>query len=74
MPAPLATTTVAPTTNKTAADIRHEEFCLPRLGLAERRIESYVHFDDDPKSGRSRPTHDVTRCLECGAANYQPRS
>ena len=60
----------APT--KSAPKIRHEEFCLPRPGLTEPRIESYNYFDDDPKSGRSRATHRVTRCLECGAANYQP--
>lgn len=58
----------------TETKIRHEEFCLPRPGQQSPRIESYVHSDDDPQTGRSRPTHDVTRCLECGAANYQPRS
>lgn len=54
--------------------VRHEDFCKPRPGLDEPRIESYVHMGDDPKTGRSAPTHDVTRCLECGAATYQPRS
>lgn len=65
-----------PATTETAATptLRHEEFCLPRPGADSPRIESYVHYDDDPKSGRSRPTHDVTRCLECGAANYSQRS
>lgn len=61
-----ATTTAAPT-------VRHEEFCLPRPGSDEPRIERYVQLDDDPKTGRSRPTHDVTRCMECGAANYKQR-
>lgn len=56
------------------AKVRHEEFCLPRPGETKPRVESYVHMGDDPASGRSAPTHDVTRCLECGAANYQPRS
>jgi hypothetical protein len=54
--------------------VRHEEFCLPREGEKGPRIESYVHMGDDPKTGRTVPTHDVTRCLECGATNYQPRS
>lgn len=54
--------------------VRHEDFCLPRPGEQKPRIESYVHMGDDPASGRSAPTHDVTRCLECGATNYQPRS
>lgn len=56
------------------AKVRHEDFCMPRPGETKPRIESYVHMGDDPKTGRSAPTHDVTRCLECGAANYQPRS
>jgi hypothetical protein len=63
-----------PTATETKAEIRHEEFCLPRPGLTGPRIESYVHSDDDPTTGRSRPTHNVTRCIECGVANYQPRS
>jgi hypothetical protein len=54
--------------------VRHEEFCLPREGEKGPRIESYVHMGDDPKTGRTAPTHDVTRCLECGATIYQPRS
>ena len=58
----------------TKAKVRHEEFCLPRPGESEPRIESYPHLADDPKTGRSQPTHDVTRCLECGAATYQLRS
>lgn len=56
------------------ATVRHEDFCLPRSGEKEPRIESYVHMGDDPASGRSAPTHDVVRCLECGAATYSPRA
>ncbi len=55
-------------------DLRHEVFCTPRPGVEEPRIETYTHLGDDPKTGRSFPTHDITRCLECGAATYQPRS
>lgn len=55
------------------AVLRHEVFCLPRPGELAPRIESYVALSDDPK-GRSRPTHDVTRCLECGAASYRERN
>lgn len=51
--------------------IRHEEFCLPRPGADRPRIESYNALNDDPKTGRSSPTHKVTRCLECGAAHYK---
>ena len=54
--------------------VRHEDFCLPREGEKGPRIESYVHMGDDPASGRSAPTHDVIRCLECGAATYKARS
>lgn len=61
-------------TASVTAKVRHEDFCLPRPGEQKPRIESYVHMGDDPASGRSAPTHDVTRCLECGATNYQPRS
>lgn len=50
--------------------VRHEEFCLPREGAQAPRVESYTAVSDDPRSGRSRPTHRVTRCVECGAANY----
>jgi hypothetical protein len=50
--------------------VRHEDFCVSE----KPRIESYVHMGDDPASGRSAPTHDVTRCLECGAATYKARS
>lgn len=54
--------------------VRHEEFCKPRPGEKEPRMETYLHMGDDPASGRSAPTHNVTRCLECGAASYQQRS
>lgn len=57
----------APT--KIAPKIRHEDFCLPRPGAEEPRTESYDYLDDS--TGASRPTHKVTRCLECGAANYK---
>lgn len=53
--------------------IRHEEFCLPRPNETRPRIEQYQYLDDDPKSGRSRPTFDVVRCIECGAAHYTPK-
>lgn len=54
--------------------VRHEEFCKPRPGESEPRVETYPYIGDDASTGRSRPTHDITRCVECGAANYQPRS
>ena len=56
----------------TPTKVRHEAFCLPRPNEQAPRIESYVALSDDP-GGRSRPTHDVVRCLECGAASYSPR-
>lgn len=57
----------------TTAKVRHEDFCLPRPGESGPRVESYVHLGDDPKTGRSTPTHDVTRCIECGATKYDPK-
>lgn len=59
---------------KAAPTIRHEDFCLPTGTRTEPRIESYVYLGEDEKTGRSRPTHDIERCLECGAANYKQRS
>lgn len=54
--------------------LRHEEFCLPRPGEQAPRIERFTATSDDPTTGKSIPTHDVMRCLECGAANYKQRS
>jgi len=53
--------------------VRHETFCLSRPDELKPRIETFAAFGEDPVSGRSRPTHDVTRCLECGAATYRER-
>lgn len=54
-----------------ADKVRHEEFCLPRPGEEQPRLEQFTAYGDDPGTGRSRATHKVTRCLECGAAHYQ---
>ena len=51
------------------AVLRHEVFCQPTGGRTEVRIEQFRALADDPK-GRSRATHNVTRCTECGAASY----
>lgn len=61
--------TAAPTLD--AKSIRHEEFCLPRPGEKEPRLEGFVAYEDDV-AGRTRPAMFVTRCLECGAASYRP--
>ncbi len=55
-----------------APKVRHEEFCLPRPDADGPRLESYLAYTDDPGTGRSRPTHTVHRCCECGAATYIP--
>lgn len=57
--------------SKSESKIRHEEFCLPRPGEDGPRVESYSYLADDPKSGRSQPTAQVTRCIECGATHYE---
>jgi hypothetical protein len=56
-----------------ATGLRHEPFCLPQPGTDGPRIERYPYMTDDPATGRSVPTHDVQRCLECGAATYTRR-
>jgi len=55
----------APT--KSAPKVRHEEFCLPRPGASEPRIESYPFYGDGQQGGRPVATHIITRCIECGA-------
>jgi len=52
-------------------NVRHEEFCQPTGGRDSIRIESYLHYEDNPETGRSRSTHKVTSCIECGARHYQ---
>ena len=55
-------------------ELRHEAFCLPRPENKEPRGEGVVAYADDAETGRSRAAAHVTRCLECGAANYKPQS
>jgi hypothetical protein len=55
-----------------AKSVHHEDFCLPRPGEKEPRIEGFVAYEDDAQTGRTRPAAAVTRCLECGAASYRP--
>lgn len=52
--------------------LRHETFCLPRPGEKEPRVEGYVAYEDDARTGLSRPSVFVTRCLECGATSQRP--
>lgn len=57
--------------------LRHEEWCQPTadyLGVmrSEVRIESFPYYADDAATGRSRITHRITRCCECGASRYEP--
>ena len=54
--------------------VTHEHFCLPRPGEEKPRMEGFIAYTDDEKSGRSRPAMFVTRCLECGAARYRPHT
>jgi hypothetical protein len=51
--------------------IRHEDFCLPRPSEKEPRLEGFIAYEDDARTGRTRPAAFVTRCLECGAASYK---
>jgi len=56
--------------SKPQSKIRHEEFCLPRPGEDEPRLETYPYLADDLATGRARPVAQVTRCIECGATHY----
>lgn len=63
--------TAVDTTKVEYPPIRHMEWCGPtadpiRGMRTEVRIEQFYYMADDPKGGRSKPTHRVTRCLECG--------
>ena len=57
-------------TTTSAAALRHEFWCLPRVGADEVRIESY----DTPRYGEDGITQigiiRVTRCVECGVTHY----
>ena len=60
-------------TAPTLPKIRHEDFCPVVDKEQKPRLESYAYLGEDPVTGRTRPTHDVQRCLDCGAASYKPR-
>ncbi len=64
-------TTAASVSVLDAEKLRHEHFCLPRPDEVAARIEGFVAYTED-KAGRSQPSKFVTRCQECGAANYRP--
>ncbi len=51
----------------TSTTILHQQFCLPRPGEDEPRIESYQaeRTGPDGLTVTARPT--ITRCLECGS-------
>ena len=53
---------------ETESKVRHEGFCVS----SKPRVESYRHLSDDPVTGRSKATHAVDRCMDCGAASYTP--
>ena len=57
----------------TLPPVRHEEFCLPGEGQVAPRMEQFPVYKDHPESGLSRVTHIATRCIECGAARYDPK-
>ncbi len=54
--------------------VRHEEFCPVVDKGAAPRLESYPYLAEDAVTGRSRPTHQIERCRDCGAAHYTARS
>ena len=63
------------TTATKAPDVRHESYCRPPLARGDGpegtpRMETYLAYED--VGNDSIPTFRVHRCLECGAAEYQP--
>ncbi len=48
---------------------QHEPFCKPRPGEAEPRVERYTTNREDA-GGRVVARVLTTRCVECGAAEY----
>lgn len=51
--------------------IHHEHWCQPTGGRDAIRVEQYLAYTDDEKTGRSLPSKRVTRCQECGEARYE---
>jgi hypothetical protein len=51
-------------------NLKHAEFCLPRPGLDEPRIEQYPAPKYAPDGITPAGSVTVTRCLECGEATY----
>lgn len=51
--------------------VRHADFCPVVDKRQDARLEEFPYVGDDPVTGRTRPTHIVTRCLDCGEAHYQ---
>lgn len=58
-------------TAPTLPEVRHEDFCRPTGDRTQVRMEQFPAYADDLQTGRSRPKHLVTRCVECGASHYQ---
>ena len=52
----------------TARLIEHEEFCLPRPGYDNPRVEQYVQSVD--VEGQAPRRILTVRCQECGGTNY----
>ena len=63
---------MAATTTRKLGDVRHEYFCpINRPDTDPPRIEGFPAYADNA-AGQSRPAAFVTRCVECGAASYEP--
>ncbi len=54
----------------TATALKHEEFCLPRPGEAEPRVESWRAQKTGPDGVTPAGFVLVVRCTECGSATY----
>jgi hypothetical protein len=46
--------------------LEHHDYCLPRPGESDPRIESYTHNITDHTGNRIVRVASLTRCVECG--------
>ena len=62
------------TTNQTAPTgddrLKHAEYCMPRPGESELRIEKWDQPIYGPEGVHAIGTVAVVRCIECSAASY----
>jgi len=54
-------------TSTSTSNLRHERYCLPRVGESELRLESYTQAKYGPDGVTAVGASRICRCIECGA-------